>query len=562
MCQPVKKMEFWVIMQTDLEISQNAVKKNILEIAESVGIPADFVESYGREKAKISLEAFNGKSPDAKLILVTAINPTKAGEGKTTCAIGLADSLAAIGKKTILALREPSLGPVFGLKGGATGGGHAQVVPMEDINLHFTGDLHAITTANNLIAACIDNHIHFGNALGIEKVTFKRCLDISDRMLRDVSTRFKDETRNDSFNITVASEIMAVFCLASDLDDLRKRIGRIVIGTNKEGTPVTVEQLGITGSLIALLKDALKPNLVQTVYHTPAFIHGGPFANIAHGCNSIIATKMAMCYADYVVTEAGFGADLGAEKFVDIKCRTAGIAPDAIVVVATLRALKMHGGQEKKDLSQNSPEAVRTGFANLATHVRHMKNNFGYAVPVRAALNLFPTDTDEEIAAFRALCEENDIAFDIITSHRDGNQGAISLAENVASDIEKAAVACDKKAFPSYDLANGLEKNIRIICKKFYEAENIVFSEKALARLNELIALGYNNIPVCMAKTPYALNDGSEDKNTVHIQDIALSAGAGFAVILTGDIMTMPGLPRVPQAQLIDFVNGKITGLI
>ena len=549
-------------MQTDLEISQNAVKKNISEIAASIGISSDLIEHYGKEKAKISLDAFNGKSPDAKLILVTAINPTKAGEGKTTCAIGLADSLAAIGKKTVIALREPSLGPVFGLKGGATGGGHAQVVPMEDINLHFTGDLHAITTANNLIAACIDNHIHFGNALGIANVTFKRCLDISDRMLRDVTTRFKDEVRHDSFNITVASEIMAIFCLASSLEDLRLRLGRIIIGTKEDGTPVTVDQLGITGSLVVLLKDAIKPNLVQTVYHTPAIIHGGPFANIAHGCNSIIATKMAMCYADYVVTEAGFGADLGAEKFVDIKCRTAGIAPDAIVVVATLRALKMHGGQEKKDLGQNSPEAVRCGFENLATHVRHMKNNFSYGVPVRAALNLFPTDTEEEIAAFRELCAQNDIAFDIISSHRDGAQGAISLAQNVVADIENAPAAGDKKSFPAYELENGLEKNIRIVCKKFYEAENIVFSDKARDRMAELIKMGYDNIPVCMAKTPYALNDGSEDKNTVHVQDIAFSAGAGFAVILTGDIMTMPGLPRVPQANVIDFVGNTVTGLM
>ena len=549
-------------MKTDLEISQNAFKKNITEIAETAGIPADCVACYGREKAKISLEAFKGKTPASKLILVTAVNPTKAGEGKTTCAIGLADSLAAIGKKTFLALREPSLGPVFGLKGGATGGGNAQVVPMEDINLHFTGDIHAITTANNLIAACIDNHIHFGNALEIENVTFKRCLDISDRMLRSVDTRFKEECRHDSFNITVASEIMAVFCLASDLEDLRKRIGRIVIGTNKQGQPVTVDALGITGSVVVLLKDAIKPNLVQTIYHTPAFVHGGPFANIAHGCNSVIATKMAMCYSDYVVTEAGFGADLGAEKFVDIKCRTAGIAPDAIVVVATLRALKMHGGMEKKELAQSSPEAIRKGFDNLATHIRHMKNNFGYTVPVRAALNLFPTDTPEEIDTFAALCGENGIEFDIISSHRDGAQGAVDLARHLVESIENAPAAYDKKVFPSYSLENGLEKNIRIVCKKFYEAENIVFSEKALSRLQELTSLGYGSVPVCMAKTPYALNDGSEDKNTVHIQDIALSAGAGFAVILTGDIMTMPGLPKAPQANVIDLVDGKIVGMM
>ncbi|MBR7105204.1 MAG: formate--tetrahydrofolate ligase [Lentisphaeria bacterium] len=550
-------------MLSDLDISQNAVKKHIFEIAASAGIDEKFVEPYGREKAKISLEFFNGRKPDAKLILVTAINPTKAGEGKTTCAIGLADSLAAIGKKTAIALREPSLGPVFGLKGGATGGGHAQVVPMEDINLHFTGDIHAITSANNLIAACIDNHIHFGNELRIEKVTFKRCMDISDRMLRDVTTRFKDEVREDSFNITVASEIMAVFCLADSIEDLRKRIGRIVVGINTAGVPVTVDDLGITGAVIVLLKDAVKPNLVQTVYHTPAFIHGGPFANIAHGCNSVLATKMAMCCADYVVTEAGFGADLGAEKFVDIKCRMAGLAPDAIVVVATLRALKMHGGMEKKDLSINSPDAVEKGFENLNTHIRHMRKNFGYSVPVRAALNLFPSDTGEEITAFSRLCKENEIGFDIVSSHRDGKQGAVSLAENIVREIaENAAAPKDAAAFPSYSLENGLEANIRTVCKKFYEAENIIFSDKARARLDELVRLGYDHVPVCMAKTPYALNDGSEDKNSMHIQDIALSAGAGFAVILTGDIMTMPGLPRSPMANVIDLADGKVVGMM
>ena len=355
---------------------------------------------------------------------------------------------------------------------------------------------------------------------------------------------------------------MAVFCLAADLDDLRLRIGRIVIGINRNGKPVTVDDLGITGSVVVLLKDALLPNLVQTVYHTPAFIHGGPFANIAHGCNSICATKMAMCYADYVVTEAGFGADLGAEKFVDIKCRTAGIAPDAIVVVATLRALKMHGGMEKQDLGRNSPESVAAGFANLATHVRHMKNNFTYSVPVRAALNLFPTDTEEEIATFGRLCAENGIEFDIITSHRDGAQGAVSLAQHVVESIEKAAVQVDKSAFYSYPLEDGLEQNIRTVCRKFYEAENIVWSDTAKARLEELKKLGYDHVPVCMAKTPYALNDGSEDKNTVNIKDIALSAGAGFAVILTGDIMTMPGLPRNPQANVIDYCDGKIVGMM
>ena len=552
-------------METDLTISQKAPKQEITKIAAALGIEQQYVEQYGQVKAKISLDAFSGRSPNSKLILVTAINPTKAGEGKTTCAIGLADSLAKLGVKTAIALREPSLGPVFGLKGGATGGGHAQVVPMEDINLHFTGDLHAITTANNLICACIDNHIHFGNKLDIVKVTFKRCLDISDRMLRNVTTRFKDEVRDDSFNITVASEIMALFCLAANLDDLRKRVSSIVIGLNSQGQNVTVNDLGITGSIVALLKDALKPNLVQTIYHTPAFIHGGPFANIAHGCNSVIATKMAMCYADYVVTEAGFGADLGAEKFVDIKCRQAGIAPDAIVIVATLRALKMHGGMDKKDLATSNPAAVEAGFANLKTHFDHMSNNFGYKVPVRAALNFFPTDTEEEIAKFSELCKANGIEFDMITSHRDGNMGALDLARNVINSIEenaKVAATYNKADFPSYKLEAGIIENIKTLSKKFYNVSNVIIAPEAQEEIDKLIALGYDNLPICMAKTPYALNDGSLDPNVINIKSVALSSGAGFLVVKTGDIMTMPGLPSEPMAQKIDFVDGLITGMM
>ena len=550
-------------MDDDLTISQKAEKKEIYEIASALGIEKEYVEPYGKNKAKINLKALENRSADSRLILVTAINPTKAGEGKTTCSIGLADSLSFIGKKTAIALREPSLGPVFGLKGGAAGGGYAQVVPMEDINLHFTGDIHAITSANNLICACIDNHIHFGNELDIREVTFRRCIDISDRMLRTVTTRFKDEERQDSFNITVASEIMAIFCLASDMADLRRRIDRIVIGKNSKGENVTVKDLGVTGSVAVLLQEALKPNLVQTIYHTPAFIHGGPFANIAHGCNSLLATKMAMSYADYTVTEAGFGADLGAEKFVDIKCRCGGIAPDGIVVVATIRALKMHGGVEKQNLSESNPAALEKGFGNLALHIRHMRENFGYTVPVRAALNRFPADTEEELKTFERLCEAAGIDYDHITSFRDGQQGAVSLARNMVAAIEQADIRHDKTTFPSYDLKDGLRKNIAVVAKKFYEVDRVIYSPEAEEDLNTLIRNGYDNIPVCVAKTPYALNDGGEEADAIHIQRITLSAGAGFAVLRTGSIMTMPGLPKEPMAKKIDLdASGKVVGMM
>ena len=547
-------------MKTDLEIAQSAVKKEISLIAENLGIAPEFVEPYGKDKAKIALEAAQGKELKSKLILVTAINPTKAGEGKTTCSIGLADSLAFIGKKTAIALREPSLGPVFGIKGGATGGGYAQVLPMEDINLHFTGDLHAITAANNLISACIDNHIHFGNALDIQEVLFRRCLDINDRMLRDVTLRFKEEVRQESFNITVASEIMALLCLSSDLEDLRSRIGKIIIGFNSREEAVTVEDLGITGSVTVLLKDAVKPNLVQTLYHTPVFIHGGPFANIAHGCNSVIATKMAMRYADYTITDAGFGADLGAEKFVDIKCRCAGIKPDGIVVVGTLRALKMHGGVAKEDLSKSDPEAVKRGFANMHTHLRHMRDNFSGHVPVFAALNQVPTDTEEEISVFAELCREAGFPFDRITSHRDGNQGAVSLAKRVAETLDHTIR--EEGDFVSYDLKNGIRENIRTIARKFYEANKVEFSPEAEKQIDRLIRMGCDNLPVCIAKTPYALNDGSEDPDLIHIREVLLSAGAGFVVVKTGEIMTMPGLPRNALAAVIDLKEGKITGMM
>ena len=547
-------------MKTDLEIAQSAVKKEISLIAENLGIAPEFVEPYGKDKAKIALEAAQGKELKSKLILVTAINPTKAGEGKTTCSIGLADSLAFIGKKTAIALREPSLGPVFGVKGGATGGGHAQVLPMEDINLHFTGDLHAITAANNLISACIDNHIHFGNALDIQEVLFRRCLDINDRMLRNVTLRFKEEVRQESFNITVASEIMALLCLSSDLEDLRRRIGKIIVGLNSRDEAVTVDDLGITGSVTVLLKDAVKPNLVQTLYHTPVFIHGGPFANIAHGCNSVIATKMAMRYADYTITEAGFGADLGAEKFVDIKCRCAGIRPDGIVVVGTLRALKMHGGIAKEDLSKSDPEAVKRGFANMHTHLRHMRDNFSGHVPVFAALNQFPTDTEEEIKVFAELCQEAGFPFDRITSHRDGNQGAVSLAKRVAETLDHTIR--EEGDFVSYDLKDGIRENIRTIARKFYEASKVEFSPEAEKQIDRFIRMGCDNLPICIAKTPYALNDGSEDPDLIHIREVLLSAGAGFIVVKTGEIMTMPGLPRNPLAAVIDLKEGKITGMM
>ncbi len=547
-------------MNSDSEIAQNASKKNISEIAAALGIAPEFVEPYGRDKAKIALEAARGRRPSARLVLVSAINPTPAGEGKTTCTIALGDGLNRIGMKAAIALREPSLGPVFGKKGGATGGGLAQVVPMEDINLHFTGDMHAVTSANNLICACIDNHIHYGNALDIREVLFHRCIDMNDRALRHITLGRNGEGRSESFRLTVASEIMAVLCLASDPDDLRRRLERIIVGLNSSGGEVTVGDLGVTGSVMMMLKDAMKPNLVQTLYHTPALIHGGPFANIAHGCNSVTATLMAMRYAEIVVTEAGFGADLGAEKFADIKCRAAGIAPDAIVIVATVRALKMHGGAAAETLKREDPEALRRGFENLRIHVRHMRTNFSRPVPVCAALNHFHTDSAAEVALFEELCRADGIDFAVVTSYRDGDAGGEALARLVAARIAETPAA-DGVEFRSCDPEEGLEKSIRTICRKFYEVSKVEFSPTALEKLKKLSGGPYGKLPVCIAKTPYALNDGSEDPELIHITDLEVAAGAGFMIVRTGSVMTMPGLPAHPMALEMDFRDGAVIGM-
>ena len=555
-------------MKTDIQIAQEAKMKPITEIAEQLGIAFDDLELYGKYKAKLSDEYLKRiqRNKDAKLILVTAINPTPAGEGKTTTTVGLGQAFAKLNKKAIIALREPSLGPCFGIKGGAAGGGYAQVVPMEDLNLHFTGDFHAITSANNLLAAMIDNHIHQGNELGIDtrQIIWKRCLDMNDRALRNVVVGLGNKTdgfvREDHFVISVASEIMAIFCLAEDMNDLKERLGRIVVAYNYEGKPVTAKDLGAVGAMAALLKDAMKPNLVQTLEHTPAIVHGGPFANIAHGCNSVRATKAAMKMADYVITEAGFGADLGAEKFLDIKCRIGGLKPDAIVLVATIRALKYNGGVAKADLSDENLDALAKGIVNLEKHIENLQK---YKVPVVVTLNSFLTDTDAETEFVRKFCEERNCDFALSEVWEKGGEGGIALAEAVLDTLEK------KESYfaPIYADALSLKEKIETVAKEIYGADGVNYSDSANKQLAKLEALGFGNFPVCIAKTQYSLSDnpallGRPEGFFMDIREVYVSAGAGFVVVLTGAIMTMPGLPKKPAALVIDVEkSGKITGL-
>jgi len=552
---------------SDIEIAQSVQMQPISEIAKKAGIPEDTVEYYGKYKAKIDYTQLKDLPPKkGKLILVTAITPTPAGEGKTTTTVGLADGLSRLNKSTMVALREPSLGPVFGVKGGAAGGGYAQVVPMEEINLHFTGDFHAIGAANNLLAAMLDNHIYQGNALNIDprRITWRRCVDMNDRQLRFVTDglggRVNGVPREDGFDITVASEIMAVFCLASSLEDLKARLSRMVVGYTYEDKPVTAGDLNAVGAMTALLKDALKPNLVQTLEGTPALVHGGPFANIAHGCNSVIATKTAMKLADYAVTEAGFGADLGAEKFLDIKCRMAGLKPDAVVVVATVRALKMHGGMPKTALSAENLTALEAGIPNLLRHVKNIKEV--YKLPCVVAVNRFPTDTDKEIDLVIEKCRALGVNVVLSTVWAEGGKGGLALAEEVVRLCE------EKNDFTfSYDTALPIEEKINEITKKVYGGKNAVFTSQAQKQIKRLAELGYGDLPVCMAKTQYSFSDdptklGAPEDFTVTVKNVKVSAGAGFVVAQTGDIITMPGLPKVPAAEKIDVdANGKISGL-
>ena len=552
---------------TDIEIAQQAKMQPITQIAAAAGIDAELLEPYGKYKAKVSLSLLNHTKKQGKLVLVTAITPTPAGEGKTTTTVGLADGLHRIGKSVAAALREPSLGPVFGIKGGAAGGGYAQVVPMEDINLHFTGDFHAIGAANNLLAAMLDNHIQQGNALGIDprRITWKRCVDMNDRQLRFVidglGGKVNGTPREDGFDITVASEIMAVFCLATSIADLKARLARIVVGYTYDDRPVTAGDLKAVGAMAALLKDALAPNLVQTLEGTPAFVHGGPFANIAHGCNSVLATRMAMATADYAVTEAGFGADLGAEKFLDIKCRAAGLTPDAVVLVATVRALKMHGGLAKTALAEENLDALERGLPNLLRHLSNIKNVYG--LPAVVAVNRFPTDTDREIDCIIEKCRALGVNVVLSTVWADGGRGGEALAREVVRLCEEEHG--DFRYCYSDDL--GIADKVRAVVRKVYGGSDVQFlpaAEKQIARLTEL---GYGNLPVCIAKTQYSFSDdptklGAPEGFTVTAKQVKVSAGAGFVVVLTGDIMTMPGLPRVPAAEKIDVTDdGRIIGL-
>lgn len=553
---------------TDIEIAQQCEMKNITEIADKAGIDRKYLEQYGNYKAKIDLSLLKESNKEnGKLILVTAITPTPAGEGKTTTTIGLADGMSKIGKNVCVALREPSLGPVFGIKGGAAGGGYAQVVPMEDINLHFTGDFHAIGAANNLLAAMLDNHIHQGNALGIDvrRITWKRCVDMNDRQLRFVTDglggRVNGVPREDGFDITVASEIMAVLCLANGISDLKERLSKIIVGYTFNDEPVTAGQLNAAGAMAALLKDAIKPNLVQTLEGTPALVHGGPFANIAHGCNSVTATKMALKLGDYAVTEAGFGADLGAEKFLDIKCRMAGLTPSAVVMVATVRALKMHGGLDKKALGEENLPALEKGIPNLLRHVSNIKNV--YKLPCVVAVNRFPTDTDNEIDFIIKKCKELGVNVVLSNVWAEGGNGGTDLAKEVVRLCEE-----EKGNFTfSYDTDLTIEEKIDAIVKKVYGGDGAVLTPNAKKQAQKLTEIGFGNCPVCMAKTQYSFSDdptklGAPENFTVTVRNLKISAGAGFIVALTGDIMTMPGLPKAPAAERIDIdENGKITGL-
>ena len=551
----------------DIDIAKNTQLEGIAEIAKTAGIDTEEIEQYGKYKAKIDSKKLCDRlknKKEGKLILVTSINPTPLGEGKTTMAIGLADGLTRIGKNAILALREPSLGPVFGIKGGATGGGYAQVAPMEDINLHFTGDIHAITSANDLLSAMIDNHIYFGNELGFKKVTWKRCIDLNDRQLRKIETGLSGEKnivqREDGFDISVASEIMAILCLSTDVKDLKRRIANIIVGYNKENEPITAHDLHAEGALTVLLKDAIKPNLVQTLEHTPAIIHGGPFANIAHGCNSIIATKTAMKLAYYTVTEAGFGSDLGAEKFLDIKCRKANLKPDAVVCVATIRALKYHGGQAKEEVKQENIEALSKGLKNLSRHIDNLKNKFGLNVIV--AINKFSTDTEAEIELLSSTLKEQGIEMSLVESHQKGSIGAIDLAEKIVKLAEQPE---DFKFI--YNDEDTIKTKIEKVAKNIYGAEKVEYTDEAIKQIEQIEKMGYSKLPVCIAKTQYSFSDDPKNLEcnepfTLHVNEILLKAGAEFIVAITGKIMTMPGLPRVPAAEKIDIdENGNIVGI-
>ena len=555
-------------MKTDIQIAQEAQMKPIGQVAESIGISEDELEFYGKYKAKLSDELWDRikDNESGKLVLVTAINPTPAGEGKTTTTVGLGDALTRLGKRTVIALREPSLGPCFGIKGGAAGGGYAQVVPMDELNLHFTGDFHAITSANNLLAAMLDNHIQQGNTLRIDprQVVWKRCLDMNDRVLRNIvvglGNKMDGMVREDHFVITVASEIMAILCLAENLADLKKRLGRIIVAYNFDGEPVTADDLKATGAMAALLKDAIKPNLIQTLEHTPALVHGGPFANIAHGCNSVRATKMALKMSDITITEAGFGADLGAEKFFDIKCRLAGLKPDAVVLVATVRALKSNGGVAKSDLGEENLEALAKGIVNLEKHIENIQK---YDVPVIVTLNSFVTDTEAEYEYIREFCEEKGCSFALSEVWANGGEGGIGLAEKVLETLEEEA----SHFHTLYNDSLSLEEKIECIAKEIYGADGVVYEPAAKKQLAKIAEMGFSEFPVCMAKNQYSLSDdakklGRPSGFNIHVREVYVSAGAGFVVALTGAVMTMPGLPRVPAANGIDVTDdGKITGL-